>query len=125
MQVIVTDKAPAAIGPYAQAVKAAGLLFCSGQIALDPASGEMVQGTVEDETRQVMKNLRGVLEAASIGFDRVVKTTIYLTDMTDFPVVNQVYGSFFTELKPARATVGVAALPRGARVEVEAVALLP
>lgn len=123
MQVIVTDKAPAAIGPYSQAVKAVGLLFCSGQIALDPVSGEMVQGTVEEETRQVMENLRGVLEAASTGFDRVVKTTIYLIDMADFPVVNQVYGSYFGELKPARATVGVAALPRGARVEVEVVAL--
>lgn len=124
MQVIVTDKAPAAIGPYSQAVKTGGLLFCSGQIALDPASGEMLQGTVEEETRQVMENLRGVLEAAGIGFERVVKTTIYLTDMADFPAVNQVYASFFDELKPARATVGVAALPRGARVEVEAVALL-
>ncbi|NJD37956.1 MAG: RidA family protein [Geobacter sp.] len=123
MQVIVTDKAPAAIGPYSQAVKAVGLLFCSGQIALDPVSGEMVQGTVEEETRQVMENLRGVLEAAGTGFDRVVKTTIYLIDMADFPVVNQVYGSYFGELKPARATVGVAALPRGARVEVEVVAL--
>jgi 2-iminobutanoate/2-iminopropanoate deaminase len=123
MQVIVTDKAPAAIGPYSQAVKAVGLLFCSGQIALDPVSGEMVQGTVEEETRQVMENLRGVLEAAGTGFDRVVKTTIYLIDIADFPVVNQVYGSYFGELKPARATVGVAALPRGARVEVEVVAL--
>lgn len=123
MQVVVTDKAPAAIGPYSQAVKAVGLLFCSGQIALDPVSGEMVQGTVEEETRQVMENLRGVLEAAGTGFDRVVKTTIYLIDMADFPVVNQVYGSYFGELKPARATVGVAALPRGARVEVEVVAL--
>lgn len=125
MQVIVTDKAPAAIGPYSQAVKTGGLLFCSGQIALDPASGEMLQGTVEEETRQVMENLRGVLEAAGTGFERVVKTTIYLTDIADFPAVNQVYASFFDELKPARATVGVAALPRGARVEVEAVALLP
>ena len=125
MQVIVTDKAPAAIGPYSQAVKAGGLLFCSGQIALDPVSGEMLQGTVEEETRQVLENLRGVLEAAGTGFERVVKTTIYLTDMADFPAVNQVYASFFDELKPARATVGVAALPRGARVEVEAVALLP
>lgn len=123
MQVIVTDKAPAAIGPYSQAVKAVGLLFCSGQIALDPVSGEMVQGTVEEETRQVMENLRGVLEAAGTGFDRVVKTTIYLIDMADFPVVNQVYGSYFGEFKPARATVGVAALPRGAQVEVEVVAL--
>ncbi len=125
MQVIVTDKAPAAIGPYSQAVKAGGLLFCSGQIALDPVSGEMLQGTVEEETRQVMENLRGVLEAADTGFERVVKTTIYLTDMADFPAVNQVYANFFDELKPARATVGVAALPRGAKVEVEAVALLP
>lgn len=124
MQVIVTDKAPAAIGPYSQAVKAGGLLFCSGQIALDPVSGEMVQGAIEDETRQVMENLRSVLEAAGTSFERVVKTTIYLVDMADFQLVNQVYGSYFTALKPARATVGVAALPRGGRVEVEAVAAL-
>lgn len=124
MQVIATDKAPAAIGPYSQAVAAGNLLFCSGQIALDPASGEMVGGTVAEETERVMQNLQGVLAAAGTDFNRVLKTTIYLTDMADFPIVNQVYGSYFSQAKPARATVGVAALPRGARVEVEAIAAI-
>jgi 2-iminobutanoate/2-iminopropanoate deaminase len=122
MEIITTDQAPAAIGPYSQAVKTGGLLFCSGQIPLDPVSGEMVSGSIEDETGRVMENLKGVLEAAGTGFDRVVKTTIYLTDMADFPVVNQVYGGYFPATKPARATVAVAALPRGARVEIDAVA---
>ncbi len=124
MQVIATDKAPAAIGPYSQAVAAGNLLFCSGQIALNPATGEMVSGTVAEEAEQVMQNLQGVLVAAGTDFSRVLKTTIYLTDMADFPVVNQVYGSYFPQTKPARATVGVAALPRGARVEVEAIAVI-
>lgn len=122
MQAIATEKAPAAIGPYSQAVVAGSLLFCSGQIALDPATGEMVSGTVAEETERVMQNLQGVLAAAGTDFSRVLKTTIYLTDMADFPVVNQVYGGYFLQTKPARATVGVAALPRGARVEVEAIA---
>ena len=124
MQSIATDKAPAAIGPYSQAVVAGGLLFCSGQIPLDPVSGELVVGTVEQETERVMENLRGVLEAAGTDFNHLVKTTIYLTDMSDFAAVNQVYGQYFTNIKPARATVAVAALPRGARVEIEAVAEL-
>ncbi|MCE1226755.1 MAG: RidA family protein [Geobacteraceae bacterium] len=124
MKSIATDKAPAAIGPYSQAVVAGGLLFCSGQIPLDPVSGELVVGTVEQETERVMENLRGVLEAAGTNFDHLVKTTIYLTDMADFAAVNQVYGQYFSTIKPARATVAVAALPRGARVEIEAVAEL-
>lgn len=124
MKSIATDKAPAAIGPYSQAVVAGGLLFCSGQIPLDPVSGELVVGTVEQETERVMENLRGVLEAAGTDFDHLVKTTIYLTDMADFAAVNQVYGQYFLAIKPARATVAVAALPRGARVEIEAVAEL-
>lgn len=124
MDIITTDKAPAAIGPYSQAVKAGGFLFCSGQIPLDPISGDMVSGSIEEETEQVMKNLLGVLEAAGTGFDRVVKATIYLTDMDCFPAVNQVYGSYFSTVKPARATVAVAALPKSARVEIEVVALV-
>ena len=124
MKNIITDKAPAAIGPYSQAVVAGGLLFCSGQIPLDPVSGELVSGTVEQETGRVMENLRGVLEAAGTDFDHLVKITIYLTDMADFAAVNQVYGQYFSAIKPARATVAVAALPRGARVEIEAVAEL-
>lgn len=124
MEIIVTDKAPAAIGPYSQAVKAGGFLFCSGQIPLDPVSGEMVSGAIEEETVQVMNNLKSVLEAAGVGFGQVVKTTIYLTDMADFPAVNQVYGEYFPEVKPARATVAVSALPRSARVEIEAIAVV-
>lgn len=124
MKSIATDKAPAAIGPYSQAIMAGGMLFCSGQIPLDPISGEMVVGTIEQETERVMDNLQGVLEAGGAGFEQVVKTTIYLTDMTDFPAVNLVYGRYFTGVKPARATVAVAALPRGARVEVEAIAVI-
>ncbi|MDD2500870.1 MAG: RidA family protein [Geobacter sp.] len=124
MQSIATDKAPAAIGPYSQAVVAGGLLFCSGQIPLDPVSGELVAGTVEQETERVMENLRGLLEAAGTDFNHLVKTTIYLTDMSDFAAVNQVYGRYFSATMPARATVAVAALPRGARVEIEAVAEL-
>ena len=122
MEIIATDRAPAAIGPYSQAVKTGGLLFCSGQIPLDPASGEIVTGGIRQETEQVMKNLGSVLSAAGTGFDSVLKTTIYLVDMADFPVVNEIYGSYFSGPKPARATVAVAALPRGVRVEIDAVA---
>lgn len=119
---IATDQAPRAIGPYSQAVVAGGLLFCSGQIPLDPESGVLVSGTVADETRRVLENLRGVLAAAGLGFDAVVRTTVYLTDLADFPVVNQVYAEFFPPPSPARSTVQVAALPREARVEIDAIA---
>lgn len=122
MKIIATDQAPAAIGPYSQAVQAAGLVFCSGQIPLDPTSGELVSGDIRLETRRVMENLKGVLQAAGCGFGQVVRTTIYLVDMADFPVVNEVYGEYFPTEKPARATVAVAALPRGVRVEIDAVA---
>lgn len=123
MKVISTDKAPAAIGPYSQAIAVNGLLFCSGQIALDPATGEFKSGTVEDETKLVLENLKGLLESAGTGLDQVVKCTIFLVDMADFAAVNQVYGQFFNNSKPARSTVAVAALPRGAKVEIEAVAV--
>lgn len=123
MKVISTDKVPAAIGPYSQAIAFNGLLFCSGQIALDPATGEFRSGTVEDETKQVLENLKGLLESAETGLDQVVKCTIFLVDMADFAAVNQVYGQFFNNNKPARSTVAVAALPRGAKVEIEAVAV--
>lgn len=123
MKIIATDQAPAAIGPYSQAVQAGGLLFCSGQIPLDPVTGELVNGDIRQETERVMENLRGVLEAGGCGFGQVVRTTIYLVDMADFPVVNEVYGRYFGSEKPARATVAVAALPRGARVEIDAVAV--
>lgn len=119
---IATDQAPRAIGPYSQAVVAGGFLFCSGQIPLDPESGVLVSGTIADETRRVLENLRGVLAAAGLGFDAVVRTTVYLTDLADFPVVNQVYAEFFPPPSPARSTVQVAALPREARVEIDAIA---
>lgn len=121
-----SDQAPAAIGPYAQAVRAGDLLFCSGQIALDPASGQLVgSGDVEAETRQVMANLGAVLTAAGCEFQDVVKTTIFLADLTDFAKVNAIYAERFPREPPARATVQVAALPRGARVEIELIAALP
>ncbi len=124
-QRIQTDKAPAAIGPYSQAIAIDGLVFLSGQIPLDPATGELVKADIQTETRRVLDNLRGVLEAAGCTFDHVVKTTIFLTDLGDFAAVNQVYGEAFTGTPPARATVQVAALPRGARVEIEAIAKRP
>ncbi len=120
---IATEGAPRAIGPYAQAVRASGMLFLSGQIALDPASGLLVAGSIEDETRRVLINLRAVLAAAGLAMDAIVRTTVYLADLADFPHVNQVYAEFFQEPFPARATVQVAGLPRGARVEIDAIAV--
>jgi 2-iminobutanoate/2-iminopropanoate deaminase len=122
LNVISTDTAPAAIGPYSQAVQAGGLLFCSGQIPLDPATGELVQGDVTAQAGQVMRNIAAVLEAAGTGFDRVIKTTIFLSDMADFALVNEVYGSWFSAHQPARSTVAVKGLPRGALLEIEVVA---
>lgn len=121
-----TQSAPRAIGPYSQAVEARGsrTLYLSGQIPLDPASGELLRGTIEEETARVLDNLRAVLTAAGAGFEHVVKTTVFLVDMADFPKLNEVYGRAFTQAPPARSTVQVAALPRGARVEIEAVAVL-
>jgi 2-iminobutanoate/2-iminopropanoate deaminase len=122
---IATPRAPRAIGPYSQAVSidCSRLVFCSGQIPLDPASGAMVgEGDVRAQTRQVMENLKAVLEAAGSSFDRVVRTTIFLADLGDFAAVNEVYGGYFTSDPPARATVQVAALPKGARVEIDAIA---
>lgn len=120
---ILTADAPEAIGPYSQAIATGRLVFCSGQVALDPASGELVSGSVTEQTNRCLVNLGAVLEAAGSGFDRVVKTTAYLTDMSDFPEFNDAYGEFFSDEPPARATVGVASLPKGARVEVECIAL--
>ncbi len=124
MKIIATDKAPAALGPYSQAVQAGELVFCSGQIPLDPVTGELVSGDIRRETRQVMENLRGVLEACGGRLGQVVRTTIYLVDMADFQAVNEVYGGYFPAEKPARSTVAVAALPKGVRVEIDAVAVL-
>ena len=125
MNAIATSDAPAAIGPYSQAVRAGDMLFLSGQIPLDPATGEIVAGDVTTQAERVMKNLGAVLRAAGCDFDKVVKTTIYLIDLKSFQDVNAVYAKYFTGgTLPARATVQVAALPRGAQVEIDAVAVL-
>lgn len=117
-----SEKAPAPIGPYSQAVAAGDELFCSGQVALDPASGELVNGDVAAQTDRALKNLGAVLEAGGMSHADVVKTTIFLVDMNDFAAVNEVYGRYFEGTKPARSTVAVAGLPKGARVEIEAIA---
>jgi 2-iminobutanoate/2-iminopropanoate deaminase len=117
-----TEGAPAAIGPYSQAVRAGGFLFCSGQIPLDPSTGKMTDGGIEAQAERVLKNLDAVLTAGGATLRTVVKTTVYLVDLGDFPAMNAVYGNYFPENPPARATVQVAGLPAGARVEVDAVA---
>lgn len=124
LEIISAENAPAAIGPYSQAVKCGNLLFCSGQIPLDPATGGLVSGNVTRQAEQVMNNILAVLSAASIGFDDVIKTTIYLVDMADFAAVNEVYGKRFPRHKPARSTVAVKSLPLGALLEVEVIAAL-
>ena len=120
-----TKDAPEAIGPYSQATTAGGFLFTAGQIALDPATTQVVEGDVSVQAERVMTNLTGVLQAAGCGWKDVVKTTIFLVDMTDFAKVNEIYGRYVGATKPARSTVAVAGLPRGVRVEVECVAKLP
>ena len=125
MQSIATKTAPNAIGPYSQAVRAGGFVFLSGQVALDPATGKMVTGDTRVEAERVMENLAAVLQAAGLTFDHVVKTTLYLVDFADFEAVNEVYGKRFGRVLPARATVQVAALPKGARVEIDAIACTP
>lgn len=122
-EIISTDKAPGAIGPYSQAIKAGGMLFVSGQIPIDTATGEFVQGGVVEQTEQVLKNLSAVLEAGGSSIDNVVKTSVFLADMNDFAAMNEVYAKYFDANKPARATVQAAALPRGARVEIECIAV--
>ena len=119
-----TDNAPAAIGPYSQAIKAGGFVFASGQIPIDPQTGEFVAGGIGEQTEQVLKNLAAVLEAAGSSLAKVVKTTVFLADMKEFAAMNEVYGKFFTGEPPARATVAAAGLPKDARVEIEAVALV-
>lgn len=121
-----TDNAPAAIGPYSQAIRSDGLVLTSGQIAMDPATGEMIgNGDVEAETAQVLKNLHAVLEASGAGMGDVLKCTVFLVDMGDFPKVNALYAEAFPDPAPARSCVAVAALPKGARVEIEAIARIP
>jgi 2-iminobutanoate/2-iminopropanoate deaminase len=123
VDIVKTETAPAAIGPYSQAVIAGGFLFTAGQIALDPASGQIVDGGVNEQTERVMQNLKAVLDKAGLEMKDVVKTTVYLHDMADFPAVNEIYGRWLGDARPARSTVQVTALPRGALVEIDMVAV--
>ena len=123
-EIIQTADAPQAIGPYSQAIKTNGLVFASGQIPIDPGTGQFVPGGIAEQTEQVLKNLSAVLEAAGSGLSRVIKTTVFLADMQEFSAMNDVYARFFEEEPPARATVEAARLPRDARVEIEAIALV-
>jgi 2-iminobutanoate/2-iminopropanoate deaminase len=124
-QIVRTDKAPKAVGPYSQAVVANGFVFTAGQIPLDPATGETVEGGITEQTQQVLKNLSAVLEAAGTSFEHVVKATVFLTTLDDFQAMNAVYTQYFTDNFPARSTIGNINLPRGARVEIEMVAVIP
>ena len=123
-EIVATERAPRAIGPYSQAVRSGNFLFASGQIPIDPATGEFVAGGITEQTEQVMRNVSAILEAAGAGLQQVVKTTVFLADMDDFTPMNEVYGRYFGENPPARATVQAARLPRDARVEIEAIAIL-
>lgn len=123
-EIISTENAPSAIGPYSQAVKTGGMVFCSGQIPIDVATGEFVSNDVGEQAHQVLKNLIAVLEAAGGGLDNVVKTTVFLADMNDFGIVNEIYAEYFGDNKPARATVQAARLPRDARVEIDCIAVV-
>ena len=120
---IQTDNAPKAIGPYSQAIKANGFIFASGQVAFDPATMQIIEGGIREQTERVLRNLAAVLEAAGSHLDRVVKTTVFLADMNEFAAMNEVYGSFFGDLPPARSTVEVKRLPRDVRVEIDVIAL--
>jgi 2-iminobutanoate/2-iminopropanoate deaminase len=122
-KIISTSEAPAAIGPYSQAVRVGSMLFCAGQIPLDPKTGEIVSPEIEAQTKQVMQNIGAVLRSAGLSFDHVVKTTIFLADFADFQTVNEIYGSHFQKEPPARSTVQVAALPKKSRVEIEVIAV--
>jgi 2-iminobutanoate/2-iminopropanoate deaminase len=121
-EVIQTDKAPKAIGPYSQAIKIDGFLFTSGQIALDPATGKLIDGDISAQTRRVLENLKAVLESGGSSLDLIIKATVYLTDLANFSKMNEVYAEYLGHTKPARSTVGVAALPLGASVEIDLVA---
>ena len=121
-KIVSTGDAPAAIGPYSQGIRSGSLLFCAGQIPLDPKTGQIVSGGVAEQTRRVLENVSAILKAEHLGFDHVVKTTIFLTSMDDFQTVNEIYGTYFRENPPARSTVAVSALPKGARIEIEVIA---
>ena len=122
-KIISTPDAPAAVGPYSQAVRAGSTIYCAGQIPLDPKSGQIVSGGIDAQTRRVMENITAVLKAEGLTFDNIVKTTIFLMDLGDFQTVNEIYGSYFKSQPPARSTVQVAGLPKGARVEIEVIAV--
>ena len=122
-KIVSTEKAPKAIGPYSQAIRTDNLIFTAGQIGLNPATMEIVEGGIEAETRQVLTNLKSVLESADSGLNYIVKTTVFLQNMADFPAMNAIYQQFFPENPPARSTVAVAALPKGALIEIECMAL--
>jgi 2-iminobutanoate/2-iminopropanoate deaminase len=122
-KIVSTNEAPTAIGPYSQAVGSGSFLFCSGQIPLDPKSGQIVAGDITAQTRRVMDNIAGLLRSQGLTFDHIVKTTIFLTDLGDFQTVNEIYGSYFKQDPPARSTVQVAALPKSANVEIEVIAV--
>src|SRR3954447_8987213 len=122
-KIISTSDAPAALGPYSQAVRVGNTVFCAGQIPLDPKTGDIVDGTVEIQTKRVMDNITAVLKAEGLTMGNIVKTTIFLMDLGDFQKVNEVYGSYFNQTPPARSTVQVAGLPKGARVEIEVIAV--
>ena len=123
-EIIATDRAPRAIGPYSQAVRAGNLIFASGQIPIDPATGEFVAGGIAEQAEQVLRNLTAVMEAAGVGLDQVVKTTVFLASMDDFTAMNEVYSRVFGQNRPARSTVQAARLPRDARVEIDAIAFV-
>ena len=123
-KIIFTEKAPKAIGPYSQAIRTESMVFTAGQVGINPDTGELVDGGIEAQTRQVLNNLKHVLEASDSGLNYVVKTTVFLKDMNDFAKMNSIYGEFFSQNPPARSTVAIAALPKSALVEIEAVALL-
>jgi 2-iminobutanoate/2-iminopropanoate deaminase len=122
-EIIATQNAPKAIGPYSQAVRLNGFVFLSGQVPLDPRSGELVTGSIQVQTERVLENMKAVLQAAGLSFDHIVKTTVFVKDLADFPHMNEVYGKYFGTNPPARSTVEVSRLPRDARVEIEAIAI--
>jgi len=122
-KIISTSEAPAAVGPYSQAVRVGSTIYCAGQIPLDPKSGQIVSGDIAAQTRRVLDNITAVLKAEGLSFENIVKTTIFLTDLADFQTVNEIYASYFKQAPPARSTVQVPALPKGARVEIEAIAV--
>lgn len=121
-KVIVTDQAPAPVGPYSQAIELNGMIYCSGQIALDPKTGEVFTGDIQEQTRRVMTNIGAVLNASGLEYSNIVKTTIFLTNMSDFGAVNEIYAGYFKDAPPARSCVAVAALPKGVHVEIEVLA---